>query len=238
VSTLGVAAGEATYNYGHVLTIRPQTHSVHHHLHTMAPPVEDILKDYVHQPLFVERIAFRDHELPVQIVAPNPAWAEVFKTLKARIVAALGDTAVEVHHTGSTSVPDLPAKDIIDIDLVVKDSADESAYADKLEDAGFKFLLREPRWHQHRFFYAEYAYLPHVVNLHVWSPDCAEVARHQIFRERLLSCPEDKALYVEAKNAAAQQTREQEGNLLDYNMRKEETIKRILRNAFEELGYI
>lgn len=203
----------------------------------MAPTVEDILKIYVQQPLLVDRIAFRDQELPVQIVAPNPAWAEVFNTIKAQIVTALGDTAVEVHHTGSTSVPDLPAKDVIDIDLVVKDSTDESAYADKLEAAGFKFLLREPHWHQHRFFYAEYAYLPHVVNLHVWSPDCAEVARHRIFRERLLNCPEDKALYIEAKELSARQTRDDGGGVLEYNMRKEETIQRILQNAFKELGY-
>lgn len=201
----------------------------------MAPLVSDILEEYVHQPEFVERITYREREQPIEIVAPNPGWAEVFETLKTRIVAAIGDTAVAVHHTGSTSVPALPAKDIIDIDLVVKDSADESSYVDQLEKAGFKFLLRERRWHQHRFFYA---YDPHAVNLHVWSPDSPEVARHQIFRERLLNSPEDKALYLKAKELASRQTKDDGGLALDYNLRKEETIRQILKNAFEELGYI
>jgi GrpB-like predicted nucleotidyltransferase (UPF0157 family) len=202
----------------------------------MAPTVEELLEDYVHQPGLVERIAFREREPPVEIVAPqNAGWAAAFDALENRIVAALGDTAVAVHHTGSTSVPDLPAKDIIDIDLVVKDSADEAAYVDKLEQAGFKFILREPAWHQHRFFYT---YSPRAVNLHVWSPDSPEVARHQIFKERLLRSPEDKALYREAKELAASQTRADGGKVQDYNYRKEETIRQILRNAFKELGYM
>lgn len=202
----------------------------------MAPTVAELLEDYVHQPGLVERIAFREREPPVEIVAPqNAGWAAAFDALENRIVAALGDTAVAVHHTGSTSVPDLPAKDIIDIDLVVKDSADEAAYVDKLEQAGFKFILREPAWHQHRFFYT---YSPRAVNLHVWSPDSPEVARHQIFKERLLRSPEDKALYREAKELAATQTRADGGKVQDYNYRKEETIRQILRNAFKELGYM
>ena len=202
----------------------------------MAPPtVAELLQDSVFQPELVERIAVREYPVPVEVVPPNPAWAEVFNTLKDRIVAALGDTAVAVNHAGSTSVPDLPAKDIIDIDLVVKDSADEAAYVDKLEQAGFRFLLREPHWHQHRFFYA---YKPHAVNLHVWSPDSPEVARHQIFRERLIRFPEDKVLYREAKELAASQTRGDGGDMQDYNYRKEETIRQILKNAFKELGYI
>lgn len=202
----------------------------------MAPTVAELLEDYVHRPELVERIAFREHEPSVEIIAPdNAGWAEAFDTLKNRIIAALGDTAVAVHHTGSTSVPDLPAKDIIDIDLVVKNSADEAAYVDKLEQAGFKFTLREPAWHQHRFFYT---YNPRAVNLHVWSPDSPEVARHQIFKERLLSCPEDMALYRDAKELAASQTRADGGVVQDYNYRKEETIRQILRNAFKELAYI
>lgn len=201
----------------------------------MAPTVAEILEDYVHKPELLERIAYREGEFPLEVVAPNPGWAEVFNTLKERIIAALGETAVAVHHTGSTSVPDLPAKDIIDIDLVVKDSADEPAYVDGLQQAGFKFLLREAHWHQHRFFYA---YDPVAVNLHVWSPDSPEVARHQIFRDHLLRSPEDKALYRQAKELAASETRNGGGSMQDYNEHKEATIRQILRNAFKELGYI
>jgi GrpB-like predicted nucleotidyltransferase (UPF0157 family) len=216
VSILGVAAEQFPKgDMGMSLKpIRKKQCSQHHHHHhhkqyTMVLLVADILKE--------------------------DGWAEVFESFKTRIVAALGDTAVAINHTGSTSVPGLPAKDCIDIDMVVKDSTDESAYVEQLENAGFRFLLREAHWHEHRFFYA---YKPHAVNLHVWSPDCPEVARHEIFRQRLLSCPEDLALYREAKELAARQTRDSGGLMQDYNSHKESTIRQILQNAFKELGYI
>ncbi|KAK6002124.1 hypothetical protein QM012_001762 [Aureobasidium pullulans] len=202
----------------------------------MSPPsIAEILKDSQFQPELVERIAFRTSQPPLEVHPYNPSWPNIFLEIKERILTALGDTAIAIHHTGSTSVPGLPAKDIIDIDLVVRDSTKETEYVQKLEDAGFKFLLREPHWHQHRFFYT---YQPYAVNLHVWSPNCPEVVRHQIFRQRLLDCPEDMALYLKAKELAASQIREQGGNMADYNLLKENTIRQILRNAFKDLGYI
>lgn len=201
----------------------------------MAPLIADILKDYEYRPENCQRIAFREVEQSVEIVAPDPNWPEIFNSVKARIVAALGDKAIAVHHTGSTSIPGLPAKNVIDIDLVVPDSTDEAAYVSQLEAAGFQFLIREPTWHEHRFFAAKS--LP-VTNLHVWSPDSPEVIRHQIFRERLLRSSEDKEKYREVKELAARQTREDGGIMVDYNLRKEDVIRQILRRAFVDLGYL
>ncbi|KAM0719500.1 hypothetical protein Q7P37_003629 [Cladosporium fusiforme] len=201
----------------------------------MSPSIADILEDFQHKPEGIERIAFRDTEQSVEIVPPNPHWGETFNEIKARILSALGDTAVEVHHYGSTSIPDLPAKDVIDIDLVVPDTTDEATYVAKLESAGFRLLLREPSWHEHRFFAST---VPPTTNLHVWGPDCAEVLRHRVFRERLLRHPEDKARYCEVKELASQQTKDDGGSLLDYNLRKQYVIREILRKAFVELGYL
>lgn len=201
----------------------------------MAPSVAEILKDSQFQPELTDRIAFRKKEQTVEIVAPRREWPEIFEGIKARIVDALGDKAVAVHHAGSTSIPGLPAKDVIDIDLVVPDNTDEAAYVDRLKSAGFSFLMREPHWHGHRFFCTETS---PITNLHVWSPDCPEVLRHQIFREHLLRCPEDKEKYRAAKELAAMQTREAGGMMVDYNSRKEETIRQILRRAFKDLGYL
>ncbi|THX80230.1 UPF0157-domain-containing protein [Aureobasidium pullulans] len=201
----------------------------------MSPPIEEILADYDWQPELVERISYRDVATPIKIHPPNPLWPQIFLEIKDRIIVALGETAVYVNHVGSTSVPGLPAKDIIDIDLVVQDPTDESAYVKALESAGFNFLLRERHWHEHRFFYTS---APQAINLHVWGPDCAEVARHAIFRDRLLRCPEDLKMYSECKDVAARETREDGGDMNEYTERKTEVIKRILRNAFIELGYI
>ncbi|MBV8300643.1 MAG: GrpB family protein, partial [Candidatus Dormibacteraeota bacterium] len=69
----------------------------------------------------------------VVLVAYDPAWPSMFEQLAARIRSALGDRLVQIEHVGSTSVPGLRAKAIIDIALAVPASADEGAYAPDLE---------------------------------------------------------------------------------------------------------
>src|SRR5207342_161333 len=74
----------------------------------------------------------------------NPAWPEWFARAEEQIRAALGDRVLLLEHVGSTSVPDLPAKPLIDIDLVVADTTDEDAYVPSLEAAGYVLRVREP----------------------------------------------------------------------------------------------
>lgn len=203
----------------------------------MAPPtIAEIIKDSEFKPELVQRIAFRETQPVLEVIPYQTQWPEIFASIKQQIITALGaKIVVAVHHVGSTSIPGLPAKSIIDIDLVVRDILNETEYVAPLESAGFKFLLREPHWHEHRFFYT---YVPYAVNLHVWGPDSPEVVRHQIFRNRILGNEEDKALYVKAKMLAAETIGEKGGNMQDYNELKEDTIRKILNNAFRELGYI
>lgn len=198
-------------------------------------PVEALLKDYEFVPTRFERVAERRVKQPLEIVAPNPSWPSVFALFKDRITTALGPLAIEVNHCGSTSIPGLPAKDVIDIDLVVPDSTDEASYVDALEVAGFHLLIREPGWHEHRFFVA---YEPQSANLHVWGPNCPEVQRHKIFKEWLLKDENDRLLYYKVKEEAAQHTRDTGGVVIDYNQRKQEVIREIIRRAFEDQGYI
>ena len=67
-------------------------------------------------------------------------------------VRHLGDRVRLLEHAGSTSVPGLAAKPIIDMVLAVADSADEAAYVPSMEAAGYVLRIREPDWHQHRLF--------------------------------------------------------------------------------------
>ncbi|OAA35287.1 GrpB domain protein [Metarhizium rileyi] len=184
----------------------------------------------------IERIATRELENILEIVDPDPTWPQQFEQLKARIKNALGDTALAVAHSGSTSVPGLPAKNIIDIDLTVKDIVDEDSYVGPLEAAGFVFLLRERAWHEHRFF--GMGRNPTPVNLHVFGPDCPEVEKHRIFRDWLTKSPEDRERYVEAKRASARESTEKGESMTYYNTRKEKVLQEILDNAFRALGYI
>ncbi|CAM1507918.1 Fc.00g047660.m01.CDS01 [Cosmosporella sp. VM-42] len=200
----------------------------------MAPSIEALLKDYDFDPTLVERVAHRKSKPDLAIVEPDPSWPQTFDLLKERIVSALGPLVISINHVGSTSIASLPAKAVIDIDLTVKDASDEASYVAPLEAVGFHFLLREPSWHEHRFFCG---YEP-AANLHVWGPDCPEAERHKIFQNWLRRNEADRELYASTKRAAAEETNRNGETVMQYNYRKENVIREILRRAFKELGYI
>ena len=201
--------------------------------------LEDIVKHSAWDGSSVERVNTRNSAVKITIVEPNPEWPQRFLNTKARIEAALGSTAVAMLHVGSTSVPGLPAKDIIDIDLTVKDITDEGSYVEALEHLGFRFLFREPTWHQRRFFVDE-GDRPgsYPIHLHVFGPDCTEVERHRIFREWLAKTPEDLQLYATVKRECAAASEAAGETMRGYTLRKEQTIRDILDRAFRDLGYI
>jgi GrpB-like predicted nucleotidyltransferase (UPF0157 family) len=132
---------------------------------------------------------------PITFVEYDPAWPGLFAREDARIRAALGDRVVALEHTGSTSVPGLAAKPVIDMTLVVADSADEASYVPDLEAAGYVLRIREPEWYEHRVFKGPDTN----VNLHTFSPGCPEIARMVGFRDWLRTHDDDRALYEKAK---------------------------------------
>jgi len=135
----------------------------------------------------------------VQVVAPDPAWATSYAVVRAAIVQVLGDRAVSLRHVGSTSVPGLWAKPILDINLIVADSAQEDDYLPELEGIGFDLRVREPAWEEHRCLRLRNPQ----TNLHVFSPGATEPLRTVAFRDWLASHPDDRDEYAAAKRAAA-----------------------------------
>ena len=134
---------------------------------------------------------------PVVLADPDPRWPEQFEREEERIRAALADRVLELEHVGSTSVPGLVAKPILDIALVVPDSADEPAYVPALEAAGYLLRIRSPMWEEHRMFKD----FDPEVNLHVFSPGAAEVDRMRRFRDRLRANAADRERYAAEKRA-------------------------------------
>jgi GrpB-like predicted nucleotidyltransferase (UPF0157 family) len=138
---------------------------------------------------------------PITLVEYDPAWPRDFAREATRIQATLGERALLVEHIGSTSVPGLVAKPIIDILLVVADSADEPSYVPALEAAGYVLRIREPDWHQHRLFKG-----PEInLNLHVFTVESPEIERHLLFRDWLRADDADRVLYEETKRRLAGQ---------------------------------
>ena len=131
---------------------------------------------------------------------------------------------LRLEHTGSTSVPGLAAKPIIDMLLVVTNSAEENCYTPALEAIGYTLRIREPEWHEHRMFKGP----EDDVNLHVFSEACPEIDRVLVFRDWLRHNAADRDLYAQTKLALA---RKQWDSVDDYAMAKTEVIEEILRRA-------
>jgi GrpB-like predicted nucleotidyltransferase (UPF0157 family) len=136
---------------------------------------------------------------PVELRDYDPSWPERYAEHAARLREALGQRAVRIEHVGSTSVPGLAAKPIIDIVLEVPDTADEPAYVGDLEAAGYILRFREPEWFGHRLFQPD----DHGVNLHVFSGGCPETDRMVAFRDRLRTDDADRELYLQTKRELA-----------------------------------
>jgi GrpB-like predicted nucleotidyltransferase (UPF0157 family)/GNAT superfamily N-acetyltransferase len=136
----------------------------------------------------------------VVIVDYDPQWAELFEREAARIRGVLAGRALRIEHVGSTSVPGLPAKPVIDIVLVVTDSADETAYVSALAAAGYRLHVREADWYEHRMFKG-----PDTdINVHTFSAGCPEIDRMLTFRDWLRAKPTDRQLYGRTKIDLAQ----------------------------------
>ena len=143
----------------------------------------------------------RPLDAPVTLTEYEPAWPEHYAALASVIRQALGDAVALVEHVGSTSVPGLVAKPIIDIALAVADSADEVAYVAALEAQGYALRIREPDWYEHRMLEGADA----DVNLHVFSTGCPEIDRMLLFRDRLRADSIERERYAAVKRELAPQ---------------------------------
>jgi len=135
----------------------------------------------------------------IEIRDYDPRWPDLYAREAERIRSALGDRVVRLEHGGSTSVPGLPAKPIVDIVLEVPDSSDEPAYVPELEAAGYVRRIREPDWLEHRLFKGPDTN----INLHVFSAGCPETDQMLLFRDWLRANEADRDLYVRAKRELA-----------------------------------
>ena len=167
----------------------------------------------------------------IVIVDYDSRWPEQFRKHAQIIEEALGRAALAIEHVGSTSVPGLAAKPIIDIDVLVEDSSDEASYLLALVQAGYVLRVREPDWHQHRMFRT-----PELdVHMHVFSRGCVEAARHLAFRNRLRNHPEDRRRYESVKRRLA---KEDWPDMNAYAAAKSEVVEEILTRALPEVAHV
>jgi GrpB-like predicted nucleotidyltransferase (UPF0157 family) len=163
----------------------------------------------------------RPHNDTIYLAPYDSAWSSRFLALATLIRNALAEKVLLLEHVGSTSVPGLAAKPVIDMVLAVSDSCDEAAYVSPLERQGFVLTIREPDWFGHRLLRTP----EFEGNLHVFSTGCPEIDRMVAFRDQLRASNGDRRLYEETKRELAERTWK---HIQDYADAKTQIVSRIL----------
>jgi GrpB-like predicted nucleotidyltransferase (UPF0157 family) len=121
---------------------------------------------------------------PVVIAPYNPEWPEIFARLRKNLAVALGDVALRVEHVGSTAVPGLAAKPVIDIDVVIASEGELCVAIERLAQIGYGYAGERGISGRHAF--VQPAALP-AHHLYVCATDNLELARHLAFRDHLIA---------------------------------------------------
>jgi GrpB-like predicted nucleotidyltransferase (UPF0157 family) len=158
----------------------------------------------------------------VVVVAYDPAWPDTYERVATELRTLLPGRAVM--HIGSTAVPGLAAKPVVDIALILDDAADESTYLPVLTDVGFRLVVREPDWYEHRMFQRDAP----AINLHVYPAGCEEVGRLVRFRDWLRIHDDDRDLYARTKAELAARHWE---HVQEYADAKSAVVAEILNRA-------
>ena len=172
--------------------------------------------------VYLEQVLIGGREKREIVIAEyDPSWPARFEVECARVRRALGSAAIRIEHIGSTAVPGLAAKPIIDVLVTVHDPDDERAVVPPLESAGYELRVREPG---HRMLRTR----SRDVHVHLWRDTDPEVDRYLVFRDRLRRSLEDRLAYERLKRELA--TREW-SDMNEYADAKSDLIAAIIAKA-------
>jgi GrpB-like predicted nucleotidyltransferase (UPF0157 family) len=157
-----------------------------------APSPNPALDEYLDRVL----VGGREHR-DIRVVPYDPAWPARFAAERARIAGALGPAARRIDHIGSTAVPGLAAKPVIDVLVAVDDPADEDVAVDPLVGAGYLLRVREEGHRMLRTPEGD-------VHVHLWSTGSDDERRHLLFRDWLRVDGDDRSRYERVKRALAE----------------------------------
>lgn len=170
----------------------------------------------------------------------DPEWPARFEAEAARLGAGFGDVALRIEHVGSTSVPDLCAKPIIDIQISVASLAPLDPLVQRLRELGYAHLsLPEPGDDAYPFFHRPASW-PTTHHVHACVAGEEQERKHLVFRDWLRSHPEDRDHYAALKRELADETDEADPvAVYRYTMGKgdwiAQTIERALQSAPREI---
>ncbi len=139
------------------------------------------------------------HVEPIEVVPHDPAWPAAFRVWRDRLAGQLGAAAERIEHVGSTSVPGLAAKPVVDIQVSVASLGQEGVYVPPCQAAGLQLRARDD---EHRFFRPP-AGRPRGVHVHVCASGGSWERVHLLFRDFLRASAGARESYAAMKREAA-----------------------------------
>ena len=139
----------------------------------------------------------------VGVVPHNPRWRDAFEAEARHVDVALADNVVAVHHIGSTAIPNIYAKPIIDLLVEVRDITEVDARSSAMESLGYE-VMGEYGIAGRRYFRKDDEQGTRTHHIHAFEVGSAEVERHLAFRDYMIAHPEDAYRYSELKRKLAE----------------------------------
>lgn len=136
--------------------------------------------------------------LALELHTHDDRWPSTYLEHRRRIQDALAGCDVQIEHIGSTAVPGLAAKPIIDVVVTMDDITAEEDYLDALLDAGYELRVREPG---HRLVRTP----ERDVHVHLYERGDPAVAEYLLLRDHLRSDAQDRELYESTKRTLLSQ---------------------------------
>lgn len=163
----------------------------------------------------------------VEVVPHNPRWRNAFEAEAKHIGAALGENVAAVHHIGSTAIPDIYAKPVIDLLVEVRDITKVDEQSSVMKSLGYE-VMGEFGIPGRRYFRKETPEGVRTHQIHTFENGSAQVKRHLAFRDYLIAHPEDAGKYSELKRKLAEHHPQ---SMDDYMDGKDGFIKEMDRRA-------
>ncbi len=163
----------------------------------------------------------------VEVVPHDPLWRDAFGAEAKRVAAALGENVSAVHHIGSTAIPNIHAKPVVDLLVEVRDIAEVDGRSSAMESLGYE-VMGEYGIPGRRYFRKDNDEGIRTHHVHAFEAGSAEAERHLAFRDYMIAHPSEAQTYGELKRKLAA---EHPQNIDAYMDGKDDFIKEIDRKA-------
>ena len=161
----------------------------------------------------------------VKLVPHHPEWDALFRAEKAKLLEALGDLIADIQHVGSTAIPTISAKPIIDIAVLVKSIEEACRQVAKIEALGYQ---RKQENKPERLFFTKGPEENRIVYLHIGDTSTNYIQDMITFRDFLIQNPSQAKKYMEIKSKLAEKFADDREH---YTAAKEEFVQDVLKKA-------